>query len=178
MLSDLTLVQRLLAAGAGASVNAADADGDTALRHACFRGQAAIVRALLAAGADPYVTNNDGVTALHSVLQTAAFPGLDSAVVARMLLTGAKAHARAAATAVSTDGETAVAQQRRARMQTSSVAPRGLKRHSATAAGVAEAVAVAEREWGAAPADAAAQIMSSSSCAPMQDEEDGKEDRK
>jgi len=48
----------------GADVRAPDAGGHTALHHAAFRNDVALVNAILARGADPTAKNRDGKTAL------------------------------------------------------------------------------------------------------------------
>ena len=89
----LEVVQELIAAGA--NVNAATADGWTALRAACYVGHTEIVRALLAAGADTSV-----IVLSTSILSVAARRG--HVDVIRMLLA-----AGADATHVNTMGRTA-----------------------------------------------------------------------
>lgn len=52
----------------GASINEGDANGDTALIHACRAGDMDIARLLLNSGADLTKQNNRGVTALHAAV--------------------------------------------------------------------------------------------------------------
>ncbi len=87
---------RTLARQAGADVNAAEADGSTALHYAANRGDADAVDALLAAGARATTANRYGVTALS----LAALTG-NAAVIERLLKAGADANA-------SVNGETAL----------------------------------------------------------------------
>jgi uncharacterized protein len=67
---DLELVERLIAAGAGADVNVRNDYGAFALSEAAIVGSAPIVAALLQAGADPNLTNLEGETALMAVART------------------------------------------------------------------------------------------------------------
>ena len=55
-----TIVDVLLAAGGGASVNIADDDSETPLHLACNGSHAAVVAKLLAAGADATMKNAAG----------------------------------------------------------------------------------------------------------------------
>lgn len=75
---DLGQVDALL--NAGANVNEADANGNTALMVAVRMGQASIARRLLEAGADADLANRDGVTALHLAAMA------NNEEIARMLL--------------------------------------------------------------------------------------------
>lgn len=87
---------RALARQAGSDVNAAEADGSTALHYAANRGDADVVDALLSAGAKATVANSYGVTPLS----LAASAG-NAAVIERLLKAGADANAAVA-------GETAL----------------------------------------------------------------------
>ncbi len=85
-LGDLARIDALI--DGGAPVDAAEADGSTALHWAAQRGHADIVAALIEAGADPNARTRYGITAL--VL--AANNG-DTTVVRRLLAAGADANA-------------------------------------------------------------------------------------
>lgn len=60
------MLQQLLAAGA--DVNAADAEGETALHQRASRQRVGVVRALIAAGADPTARDKRGETPLHAAI--------------------------------------------------------------------------------------------------------------
>ncbi len=95
---DTSVIHWLMAAGA--DVNAADADGRTALMTASMESEsngAATVEALLACGASPHAIAADGSTALH---QAARFGSVD--VLNRLLESGASPGA------VDEDGNTAL----------------------------------------------------------------------
>ena len=92
---NLTVVRLLLEAGA--DVNAAKADGATALMVAAFNGHSEVVRLLLEAGADKNAAREDGVTALM------AAPVAGHLEVVRLLL-----EAQADKNAAREDGSTAL----------------------------------------------------------------------
>jgi len=62
----------LLAAGAGAAVNATDCDGETALHHAAAQGSYAITALLLGARADARVLDSRGRSPVHMASMTGA----------------------------------------------------------------------------------------------------------
>lgn len=68
---DLPAVRKALAAGKSLA-QSADAAGSTALMHAAYAGTLDIMRALLAAGANPTAANQRGATALHWAIADAA----------------------------------------------------------------------------------------------------------
>ena len=65
---DWALMQNLLNDG-GIDVNAAEADGATALAHAVYRDHVESVKALLKAGADPNIANDYGVSPLSLAIE-------------------------------------------------------------------------------------------------------------
>ena len=71
---------------AGVDVNAQNKRGDTALTYAAALNQPEIVDILLAAGADPTVDTNEGMTPLHSAK--------DPGIARRLLDSGADPNAR------------------------------------------------------------------------------------
>ncbi|HEY8520118.1 MAG TPA: ankyrin repeat domain-containing protein [Gammaproteobacteria bacterium] len=83
---DRATALELIARGEG--VNAAEADGTTALHWAVRAGDGALVEALLGAGADARAANRYGMTALH----LAAVNG-DAAVMRELLAAGADVNA-------------------------------------------------------------------------------------
>lgn len=85
MRGDRTAVQRLI--DAGGDVNAAQADGATALHWAAYHGDAELTRLLLAAGANPSVANRNGSTPMW----LAASRG-DAETLAALLASGADAN--------------------------------------------------------------------------------------
>lgn len=84
---DTALVRELL--GAGASIDARNAEGYTALILAAYNGRAETVDALLAAGADPDVGDKRGNTALMGAI----FKGEEA--IARKLLADPRTNADA-----------------------------------------------------------------------------------
>ncbi len=77
-------LQSWLASNGFADIHSAAAHGNTALMHAAWKGEAAIVDALLAAGASVAAVNNDGNTALWL-----ACVSNDPAIVKRIAAAGA-----------------------------------------------------------------------------------------
>lgn len=59
----LSVVQRLLQHGGDVGLDKRDTLGRTALHHAALRGHGGLVRVLLTARADPFITDNHGRTA-------------------------------------------------------------------------------------------------------------------
>jgi ankyrin repeat protein len=86
---DATAVRRLLTAKA--DVNAAQADGATALHWAVYNGDAATVDLLLKAGANPKSANGFGATPLSMAAETG-----NAAIVQRLLDAGADPNERLA----------------------------------------------------------------------------------
>jgi ankyrin repeat protein len=87
MAGDVTTVRRLLATQA--DVNAAQADGATALHWAVYRQDRELTTLLLRAGANPKAINRDGVTPL-----TLACISGDASVIGELLNAGANVNER------------------------------------------------------------------------------------
>lgn len=87
---DFEIVQMLLRAGA--AVDAAEAEGTTALHQAVMAGHADVVRLLLDHGADPEIqTDGQGRRVLHTAILSSSRPEVSSLIVPMLLEEGADA---------------------------------------------------------------------------------------
>lgn len=87
--AEWSTLERLLAAGANADLDGAQADGMTALHWASHHGSSKAVTALLAAGADPQIATRYAVRPLSIACRNG-----DAQVVRALLSAGADANAR------------------------------------------------------------------------------------